>query len=459
METVLKEEAKQLIELLYRDNRDTIDCIGNILSSHSDDIASIFYKKMLAHPEARAFLENTLVSQRLHVSMTQWIILLFDQHHLEDFDQFISWQIEIGRVHARIKLPLPLFTAGIRILKNEFSRKLTDSSLNREELVNALLVIGELMDHLTDLINYSYVEDTLENERNLQALQFEMINGNLALECERLRLSLSDWLRETLLVLFSKNRNGAIQIRDVSDSDFGLWITHKVELLFPNNPNVPKLHKLLVKTNEIANEAICNINKNNDSDFEKAIINLNTSVNEASFLLSDMIEQMLSMETSRDPLTQMLNRRYLSVIMQRETNISSKQGLKYAVMFVDLDHFKKINDNHGHDIGDRVLSNVAGAIRNMIRPGDYAFRYGGEEFLCLLTNITEQQAYDVSERLRKDIGNLSLVLDEGVINVTTSIGIALYDGQSDYDRIIKQADDAVYQAKSQGRNQCVLAEN
>jgi diguanylate cyclase len=93
----------------------------------------------------------------------------------------------------------------------------------------------------------------------------------------------------------------------------------------------------------------------------------------------------------------------------------------------------------------------------MIRPGDFVFRYGGEEFLAMLTHISEKQALEVAERMREKIEGHSLMLDEGCIQITASIGIAMYDGHPDYQRVINRADEAVYLAKDQGRNRSVMA--
>jgi diguanylate cyclase len=451
----MKTKIHELIEHLYRDHQDTLEFIGGVVTPHSAQIAKVFYDEMLAQPEAKTFIDHGLVQQRLHASMARWIGVLFDPSQFGKMEEYIAWQTEIGHVHARVKIPMHLIILGMRILKREINFRLADSSLDRAGLVKSLLLTGELIDYLIELINESYVRDTIENDRSVQALQMEMVNGNFALECQRLHLSLSEWLRETMFELYSNDISEFERIRKVTDSNFGLWVTHKMGLLFPNNVQVPKMLEMLAQIDGLISQAIQHRQAGNDSAFRKELITLNNLVNETGYLLGDIVEQTLSMESSRDPLTRVLNRRYLTVIMQRENDISATQNTKYAVLFVDLDHFKQVNDTYGHDTGDRVLSQVAEQIRDLVRPCDFIFRYGGEEFLVLLPNVTEQQALNAAERIRKSVEGKMLVLDSGIIKVTTSIGLSIYDGQTDYQQVIKLADDALYQAKNMGRNQVV----
>ena len=188
------------------------------------------------------------------------------------------------------------------------------------------------------------------------------------------------------------------------------------------------------------------------------LADLDKQVTRASWLLSSLIEQMMAIDNSRDPLTRMLNRRYLPVIMQRETEISIKHGIHYAVVFADIDHFKSINDNYGHEAGDKVLQQFAEVLNTEVRAGDFIFRYGGEEFLLLMSDSSREEAERVSERIRNTVSRMRFTTDkESAIAMTTSIGVAMHDGHPDYKHVIRRADEALYQAKSSGRNRVVMA--
>jgi len=135
-------------------------------------------------------------------------------------------------------------------------------------------------------------------------------------------------------------------------------------------------------------------------------------------------------------------------------------------MFLDLDHFKQVNDNHGHQIGDHLLRDAAGIIADQLRSGDTLARYGGEEFVALLPREGRADAEAVAERIRGRIERHSFEYGDGLqLQVTCSIGISIYlpgardrDVASIAEGLVADADTAVYLAKDAGRNRVVLAE-
>jgi len=123
---------------------------------------------------------------------------------------------------------------------------------------------------------------------------------------------------------------------------------------------------------------------------------------------------------------------------------------------VDIDFFKRVNDTHGHDGGDRVLQGIAGLLLNQVRASDFVFRYGGEEFLVVLAELTLPQAEAVAEKIRSRIEATQVPLsDNRSVKVTLSIGVAEFDGHPDYQRLVDRADKALYAAKHAGRNRWV----
>jgi diguanylate cyclase len=141
--------------------------------------------------------------------------------------------------------------------------------------------------------------------------------------------------------------------------------------------------------------------------------------------------------------------------MRQEIALYRRTGKSFAVLMLDVDHFKAINDEHGHAAGDAVLTQFSATLQAAVRSSDFVFRYGGEEFLILLSHATEAQALTVAEKIRAEVERHPFMTHAGtVLHVTTSIGVALYDGHPDYERVIDQADRALYRAKDAGRNRC-----
>ncbi|CAB1367403.1 diguanylate cyclase [Denitratisoma oestradiolicum] len=167
------------------------------------------------------------------------------------------------------------------------------------------------------------------------------------------------------------------------------------------------------------------------------------------------LEEELRRLSTTDGLTGLFNRRYLDDTLRREFERSRRTGAPLSVVMFDVDHFKKFNDTHGHDQGDRVLRAVATCLREALRKYDSPCRYGGEEFVGILPDTTMEAALAVAERLRQDVETMRV---DG-LQVTISLGVAglprLAAGSAE--ELIELADAALYQSKHQGRNRTTLA--
>ena len=151
----------------------------------------------------------------------------------------------------------------------------------------------------------------------------------------------------------------------------------------------------------------------------------------------------------QDPLTGLANRRLMDIIIERNIAVAKRHDIPFSALMIDIDHFKKYNDSFGHTAGDKLLQEVAGIISEELRGGvDFAVRYGGEEFLVLLSEIDSVKACDVAERLRKTVQDRT--------EVTVSLGISTYDGVKK-ETLIQRADEALYRAKQKGRNKVEVA--
>jgi len=159
-------------------------------------------------------------------------------------------------------------------------------------------------------------------------------------------------------------------------------------------------------------------------------------------------------EAHRDPLTQICNRAAFNEAMDKELSSFSRHQADFSLMIIDIDHFKAVNDTHGHIAGDTVLKSVAQVIRKTIRRSDEVFRYGGEEFVVILSNTKQGGAKFIAERVRKQIEKLTVEIGTS-INVTASIGISSSEIMKDVSETLDYADKALYQAKDQGRNRVI----
>ncbi|MEJ1383542.1 MAG: diguanylate cyclase [Candidatus Sedimenticola sp. (ex Thyasira tokunagai)] len=167
-----------------------------------------------------------------------------------------------------------------------------------------------------------------------------------------------------------------------------------------------------------------------------------------------LYQQELQRLATHDPLTGLLNRSEMRRQLGIELGRADRYNRSPSIMMVDLDHFKRVNDVHGHQAGDRVLEDVSRLIREQVRDVDIVARYGGEEILVILPETNKESARVLAERLREDIEKQVITLTNGVeIQITASIGVAGYeDDGSTLEALISRADQALYVAKSSGRN-------
>lgn len=159
----------------------------------------------------------------------------------------------------------------------------------------------------------------------------------------------------------------------------------------------------------------------------------------------------LTEAANTDPLTGLSNRRHLETII---SDINT-QSASYALAILDVDHFKKINDTFSHIIGDRVLVQIGTLVKVVVRETDIAVRFGGEEFVILMTDLTPAHAERVSERLRMTITNFDWSEIADGLNVSVSIGVAMSDDAVDAEAVLQLADRRLYWAKQTGRNRVV----
>lgn len=232
---------------------------------------------------------------------------------------------------------------------------------------------------------------------------------------------------------------------------FGAW--YGVELAV-----LKRLRTLLAVTNHIragdlsartrfppSEEDLCQLGNALD-DMAQALQKRDADLKQA---LRELSEQVIT-----DPLTKLNNRRYLWDFLGRDLIRARRAVLPVAAILFDIDHFKRFNDTWGHEAGDLVLRSVADVIRQNVRGSDIACRYGGEEFIIILSEATRTVAVQRAETIRRDIERMQLVLgDQPLERVTASFGVALYPTHADNaEGLVRAADDALYRAKGGGRN-------
>jgi two-component system, NtrC family, C4-dicarboxylate transport sensor histidine kinase DctB len=168
------------------------------------------------------------------------------------------------------------------------------------------------------------------------------------------------------------------------------------------------------------------------------------------------LSEELRLTAITDPLTGAYNRRYFFDTLQKLLSSARRHRLALSIVMIDVDHFKQINDRHGHPAGDKVLQTLTGICKETLRESDVFARIGGEEFAMALPNSDETAARQAAERLRCAIMEREIETDGGLLHITISAGVAQYqEPETAIDQTLKRADEALYEAKHGGRNRVV----
>lgn len=162
--------------------------------------------------------------------------------------------------------------------------------------------------------------------------------------------------------------------------------------------------------------------------------------------------QTLAQSASTDVLTGLRNRRAFDSLLETEHSRCLRHGASYALIMADLDHFKQVNDTHGHDVGDEVLRELAQRLQATLRTEDELGRWGGEEFMVLLRDSHQREAESVAEKLRRTVADVAFQTTAGSLPITTSLGVAVFDGEERASMVVRRVDLALYAAKDNGRN-------
>jgi two-component system cell cycle response regulator len=169
-------------------------------------------------------------------------------------------------------------------------------------------------------------------------------------------------------------------------------------------------------------------------------------------------QERLRVQATHDALTGIWNRRAIFEALARELDRAARQEIPVAIVLIDLDHFKLVNDTHGHLVGDEVLRETAQRIRSMVRSYDAVGRYGGEEFLVVAPECDARRAMDLAERIRLSLLQGPIQTSGPAIPVTLSLGVVHLEkgSQVEINKVLSAADQALYKAKSGGRDQSVM---
>ena len=420
----------------------------DFIQLHVDTLVVAFYEQMVLEPESAEFFSDDIIQKRLRNTLKDWLIETFSVGLNHQYQAAIDKQQLVGRVHARVGIPSWLIMHGVREIERQVFEILERENYENTHHMSSYLVM--IMGFSTEIMCRIYEASTVQRQEVKHSYRLFSAMQDVAVQKDRQRSSLLDWENELMFKIFS----GQLSFHhpSLSKSEFGLWFIHKASYAFSGSEQVKLIIDRIYEVDAL-NQTV--LNAHYKTEIFEVVQKIRVLNREIQHLVDQLFQVAEYIESGNDTLTQLLNRRYLDTIVEREISYSRKKSVPLCLLAMDADYFKNINDRYGHAAGDLALKLIGETLQKNSKGSDYAFRVGGEEFLLLLVNTDLTQAKQIAENIRRSIELSSVKTSEGeFFEFTMSIGCVQYSGQPDYQKFLDAADAALYVAKNAGRN-CV----
>ncbi|MFT4274281.1 MAG: diguanylate cyclase [Pantoea sp.] len=454
----MQEEIKQYISVILKEwqplraelPQNVIVILRNIAEEQSDNLAHRFYESLFKDPAIARHLSYELVEEQLSRSLSKWVKAILTQDESQ-FETLAQQQYHVGGVHARIGIPVEFVQRGARQLKYGIYDYITQHNIETELGLQVMHYAAMAIDIAIEMMSHAYAMSHYRATRNEEAYRMHVLMNNAWQEQGKQQSALSSWENSVIYGLVSGVHQTEALIK-ISDSNFGLWFRHKCVRQFGETEQIQQI-RLLMTT---IDQKMASLDITTDIPVEKLqdlLRIIHACCQKISTYMEMLFNDVSHMQDGKDALTNLLNKRYLPIVLKHEVSLAMENHLPLSVAIIDVDFFKKVNDEWGHSVGDRALTHVANLLSDNIRASDYVFRYGGEEFLIVLVEAGQSEAYMLLERIRRIVSSTPFEAVSGQnLPITVSIGYTVHDGHPDYNQLLNRADVALYEAKRNGRN-------
>ena len=336
------------------------------------------------------------------------------------------------------------------------------SNVNHDKLITA----KEIIEDISEIYHY---KKTIENDLTIDDIYHRLIlvlKDKLEIDC--FIIFETDLIKDERKTIYTTN--GAIACCDLKQNIKEPCRAERINSIVAseNFPEICRVAKCKVDENYICipfyvneqkNIAIHIISKSKEelNSLKYKIGIIKKYLEETKPILeSKILMEALKEKNLTDSLTGLYNRKYLDEIVEKQLALDVKNGSIYAIMFLDIDYFKMVNDTYGHDIGDDILRKLAITMKKSIGANETLVRYGGEEFLILMKNATQESAKELANKINSDFSKIIFNYGGDSFSKTVSIGYSFFPTDTDqFWKCIKYADISLYEAKATGRNKVV----
>ena len=336
------------------------------------------------------------------------------------------------------------------------------SNVNHDKLITA----KEIIEDISEIYHY---KKTIENDLTIDDIYHRLIlvlKDKLEIDC--FIIFETDLIKDERKTIYTTN--GAIACCDLKQNIKELCRAERINSIVAseNFPEICRVAKCKADENYICIPFYVNEQKNiaihivskskeelNSLKYKIGIIKKYLEETKP-ILESKILMEALKEKNLTDSLTGLYNRKYLDEIVEKQLALDVKNGSIYAIMFLDIDYFKMVNDTYGHDIGDDILRKLAITMKKSIGANETLVRYGGEEFLILMKNATQESTKKLADKINADFSKIIFNYGGDSFSKTVSIGYSFFPTDTDqFWKCIKYADISLYEAKATGRNKVV----
>lgn len=453
MDTYLQTVKDEWVQLINETEPHIHQVTAQLARDHATVLIAEFYRVVLADPIVSEFLTTEQVERQLQEALRRWLVDVLSCQ-VGQVEEQIRAQQRAADVHARIGISVDLVEMGFRVLKKLLLPIINATPHPSDVKLSVYHYAINSIDLAMEVMSRAYVFSENNAAKEDENYRIFSLMENAEEEKERQTAALLTWEMTLLYKVMLDSSIG--NSRPLGQSDFGLWFSHKGRHYFSGIAEAGHISRLIQEFDEVFNEVRQADDALRDRSRQvKFLRQVRNTLSQIVTLLRELFDEVSRHEVGMDVLTRLLNRRFLPTIFKREITHATRAGTPLSALLIDVDKFKQINDTWGHNTGDEILRKVAGAFYDNVRTCDYVFRYGGDEFLIVLTEITEADALRIAERIRKRVEKIKVSSPTGeTISLSLSIGAAMFNGHPDYERLIQAADEALYGAKRRGRN-CV----
>lgn len=431
------------------------DVVAEVVREGATTLTENFYTRMMAHPRAATYLDQERVQKRLRATLCAWMTDLFGTLDAQQIPEAIERQLQVGVVHARIRLPLDLMSAGIRILKRGIRRRIDFTALDAADRLIAHTYVSDLL-HLVDgLMNQAYFRDIQAVARADEAYRQFSSKRSIALERNHQRAALSEWAEALLMAAW---RQGA-PLPTLRDSEFGVWLHHKGRVVFEH---ADELQSIQAAVDAMDAQLLPRLREAGDdrARIDNTLAAIKQLLDLIRLKLQSLFETVMAHDEGLDPETQLPDRRHLPATLMREMQAHQQSGRPFCLLLIDL-QFPRLKGVQHAGALNRLLRAAIQAVSECVRTSDQLFRFDEHRLMLLAVECSRAKAAEMgaslSEHLRHAIQTGNVQGSWTPVSPSIHIGVAEFDQHPDYLYFIQRVETALAEAMSDRRSRNALA--